>query len=113
MTKTKVVNIYYHVSKGLNDVYIGRGRGSIWGNPYSHKDGTLAEFKVDTREEAVEMYGKYIYEHPNLLSRLKDELKGKNLVCFCRPVGGFQGKLMCHGQILASIAEDVSPEEIE
>ena len=34
------------------DVYVGRP--SKWGNPYSHRDDTLAEFKVRTRKESVE-----------------------------------------------------------
>ena len=45
-----VVNKY----KSEYDVYIGRG--SPWGNPFTHiKDKTTkAEFIVDTREESIE-----------------------------------------------------------
>ena len=37
-----------------HNIYIGRP--SIWGNPWSHKENTLAEFKVTTRQEAVQAY---------------------------------------------------------
>ena len=45
MSITKVANL----KNGPFDVYIGRP--SKWGNPYSHKEGTLAEFKVSSRKE--------------------------------------------------------------
>lgn len=31
-------------------------RPSKWGNPYSHKQNTLAKFKTKTRKESIEMY---------------------------------------------------------
>lgn len=42
------------------DVFIGRG--SKWGNPFTHiKDKvTLADVIVDTREEAIERYREYL-----------------------------------------------------
>lgn len=48
---TTVVNKHHGVP---DDVYIGRG--SQWGNPISHLSNTEDDFKVDTREEAIEMY---------------------------------------------------------
>jgi hypothetical protein len=38
-----------HCKKARYDVYIGRP--SPWGNPFSHKQGTLAQFQVASREE--------------------------------------------------------------
>jgi hypothetical protein len=77
-----------------NDVYIGRGwgrgRGSIWGNPFkTGKDGT--------RAEVIAKYEQYIQERPDLLARLP-QLRGKNLVCFCAP-------LPCHGDVLKRLCE--------
>ena len=54
MQETKVV----HIKKEPYDVYIGRP--SIWGNPYSHKEDTLAEFKVRDRKESIEKFEKYL-----------------------------------------------------
>ena len=47
MKKCKVV----HHRKEPYDVYIARP--SKWGNPFSHKFGTRAEFILPTRKEAV------------------------------------------------------------
>lgn len=82
-----------HCKKEPYDVYIGRP--SKWGNPYSHKEGTLAKFKVDTREEAVERYRDYILSRPDLLDQLP-ELQGKVLGCWCSPKA-------CHGDILIEL----------
>lgn len=41
--KAKVV----HCKKEPFDVYVGRG--SVWGNPFSHKEGTTAEHIVSNR----------------------------------------------------------------
>ncbi len=89
--QTRVV----HCKRSTYDVYIGRP--SDWGNPFSHKPGTLAKFKVATREEAVEAYRKWILNKPELLARL-DELRGKVLACWCKP-------LACHGDILAELCD--------
>lgn len=69
------------------DVFIGRG--SAWGNPFV--------IGVDgTREEVIEKYRALIKER-GLEERIKKELKGKVLGCFCSP-------LPCHGDVLAEIA---------
>jgi hypothetical protein len=81
------------------DVYIGRG--SIWGNPYSHKEGTKAKHLVATREEAVEKYREYVLGNKFLLSQLH-KLRGKRLGCFCAPQA-------CHGDVLAELADNLVP----
>jgi hypothetical protein len=103
-----VVNKYHGAVPG--SIYIGRG--SAWGNPFSHMQGTKAQFAVATREEAVVAYAEWVVTQANLMARL-GELRGQTLMCFCRPVKGFQGRLMCHGQVLAGLADGVSPESIE
>ena len=75
------------------DVYIGRP--SIWGNPYSHKEDTLAEFKAATRKESIEKYKEYILNNPELLAKLP-ELEGKILGCHCKPKA-------CHGDFLVEL----------
>lgn len=85
-----------HCKKDKYDVYIGRP--SKWGNPYSHKEGTLAQFKVATREEAVAKFADYILSNKELLKDI-DELKGKVLGCWCAP-------LSCHGDVLYKIANN-------
>lgn len=88
---TKVV----HCKKEPYDIYIGRP--GPWGNPFSHQEGTLAQFKVNTRTEAVEAYRAWLLGNPDLVAKAK-ELRGKVLGCWCKP-------LSCHGDVLAEIAE--------
>lgn len=90
----KVLNKYKDNVVGA--IYIGRG--SKWGNPYSHMSNTAAKYKVATRDEAINAYRDYLLNNHELMSCLS-ELKGKNLVCFCAP-------LRCHGDILLELANE-------
>lgn len=81
-------------------IYVGRP--TVWGNPFSHrKHGTLAEFVVDSRDEAVDSYREWLLAQPELVSRARSELSGKDLVCWCAPA-------RCHASVLIEIAN--SPE---
>ena len=87
----KVVNI----RKEQYDVYIGRHMDPVkgkWGNPYSSKDGTLAEFKVSSKKEAIDMYEKHLLSSVELMKQLHT-LKYKRLGCFCKPKS-------CHGDVI-------------
>lgn len=64
-------------------VYIGRG--SRWGNPF--------RIGVDgTREEVIEKFRTQILPKLNC-----EELRGKHLVCFCKPA-------FCHGDLILTKA---------
>ena len=89
---TTVVNKRYEEY----DVYIGRG--SAFGNPFSHKAGTKAQVVVESREQAIEMYEQWIRAKPELLNLLH-ALKGKRLGCYCKP-------LSCHGDVLVKLIEE-------
>jgi hypothetical protein len=91
--KTRVV----HMKKEPYDVYIGRG--SKWGNPFSHKEGTLAQWVVKNRGEAIEKYEEYLLHNEELQASLT-ELKGKTLGCWCKPQ-------TCHGDVLAKYADAI------
>ena len=95
-----------HLKKEPYDIYIGRP--GKWGNPYSHKEGTLAEFKVANRAEALEKYEKYLLENETLYNSLI-ELKGKTLGCWCCNSDDehSNSKIKCHGQILAKYADSI------
>lgn len=84
-----------HCKKSKYDVYIGRP--SKWGNPFTHKEGTEAEFILPTRAEAIDAYRKWITQGDgkHLLNDLH-ELKGKTLGCWCKPQS-------CHGDVLAEL----------
>jgi hypothetical protein len=93
---TTVINI-----RAIHDVpYVYIGRGSKWGNPYTHLDSRyVGTVKVSTREEAVESYERYVKSRPDLMEAARKELRGKVLGCFCKPKA-------CHGDVLARIAEE-------
>jgi hypothetical protein len=90
--KMAVVNKRTHV-KTDNDVYIGRG--SIWGNPYiigrdGDRESVIAKY-------VILMSKRFNEDHWLWYNRLK-ELKGKNLVCYCKPKA-------CHGDVLEELME--------
>ena len=71
-----------------DEVYIGRT--SIWGNPYViGKDGS--------REEVIAKYRDYVFGNRFLLDQLHT-LRGKDLVCFCKPKA-------CHGDVLVELVK--------
>lgn len=92
---TRVVN-RHHGNIPPDAVYIGRG--SKWGNPFSHRTGTKARVVVATREEAVERYEAWVRSRPDLMNSLH-ELRGKTLVCFCKPAA-------CHGDVLVKLVKE-------
>ena len=87
-----------HKNKSPFDVYIGRGLGSKWGNPFEiGPDGN--------RAEVIEKYRAWILTQPELLSQL-DELKGKVLGCWCSP-------LPCHGDVLVELINQDRLKKVE
>ncbi|WFP45975.1 hypothetical protein VIPPAEUMC01_00040 [Pseudomonas phage vB_VIPPAEUMC01] len=95
MYSATVVNRHYEKF----DVYIGRG--SKWGNPFSHKEGTRALYKVDTVEQAIECFRSHLWR--NIMEGLITvddllELDGKRLGCYCKP-------RPCHGDVLVRAIE--------
>ena len=93
-TKSFVVNKYKSpTSKGI---YIGRP--SPYGNPYPVK--AFNNFTVFARNTSVIKHLFYIILNPELILKIQEELKEKELICFCSP-------LKCHGEILALISNDL------
>ena len=89
----RVVNKHHGVPY---DIYIGRG--SKWGNPFSHIPSDHAQCIANTREEAIVMYELWIKTQPDLMNSLH-ELDGKTLGCFCDP-------LPCHGHVLVKLRQE-------
>lgn len=90
----RVLNLKTMASEGVkykpeDAVYVGRP--SKWGNPFViDRDGD--------REEVIRLYEEWIqYEH-DLLASL-DELRGKDLLCFCAPEA-------CHAAVLLRLANE-------
>ena len=88
-----------HCKREHFDVYIGRG--SKWGNPFSHKQGTQAKVVVGSRSEAIAAYKEWITQGDGKhLLKYLPELKGKILGCWCSP-------LPCHGDVLYELANSI------
>lgn len=77
-----------------NTVYIGRP--SMWGNPYKQEP----YMGKDWRAVVTAKYRSYLLDPDNaqLLKRAQQELKGKDLACWC-PEGA-----PCHGDVLIELA---------
>lgn len=89
----------YNKRQGMPSDAVYVGRPTKWGNPFTHLPrGTAAAFRVDTRDEAIEAFRKWITEGGGkyLLDDLI-ELRGKDLVCWCAP-------LSCHADVLMELA---------
>ena len=79
-----------HAGKRPHPTAVYIGRPSPWGNPFAvGKDGT--------REEVIARYIGHLQQNPELVDRIRVELAGKDLVCWCAPAA-------CHGDILLGIA---------
>ena len=108
MRETTVV----HFKSDKCDVYIGRP--SPWGNPWTHRGGTSAEFCVESRSQAIENYRKWLLGL-DFLGILCDKrawirenlptLKGKMIGCWCSPKP-------CHGDVLADLCNE-KPVEMD
>lgn len=73
----------HHRTAPDDAVYIGRG--SPWGNPF-----VIGQH--GTREQVIESFGNFILPGLDFT-----QLKGKHLVCFCKPQ-------TCHGDLLLRAA---------
>ena len=77
----------HHAGVPASAVYIGRG--SKWGNPFRiGPDGD--------RVAVIALYERWLADQHPLLRAL-DELRGRDLVCFCAP-------RPCHGDLLLRLA---------
>lgn len=89
------------VNRYKQDFDVDVGRGTKWGNPFSHDPKSRAKFIVSSREEAVRLFRHWILGQPHLLADLH-ELKGKRLGCYCLPAE-------CHAVFLAELADRFDP----
>jgi hypothetical protein len=80
-------------------VYVGRSRwGQVnarypWGNPY-----TVEKYGL---EKALQLYEEYLELNPQLVERIKRELRGKDLCCWCKL------RDSCHADILLKYANEL------
>lgn len=85
------------------------GRPSKLGNPFSHKEGTLAKYKTKDHDDTIESHRRWLYEQINIgnetiineLVRLRAIADEKDLYlgCWCVPFN------TCHGEVIKEILE--------
>jgi len=91
---TRVVHARDPASKG--GVYIGRP--TKWGNPFRLPFGA----RDWQRDEVITLYRDWLLGQPRLMEEARDQLRGKTLVCYCKPKA-------CHGDVLAAVADGEDP----
>lgn len=102
--KTSVVSKY----KGKHDLYVGRG--SEWGNPFSDKADSKAEFIVKPEEvmpKFREWFKNRIRNEEGFARKVLLNLHGKILGCYC------EGGKPCHAAIMASWADLLAEKSTE
>lgn len=90
MPEPKVWNRRY---PGVPEDAVSIERGTPWGNPY--------RAEVYGREDAIQRFRDRVESDPTFRARIKAELRGKDLVCCCRPKS-------CHGDVLLEVANEDS-----
>lgn len=76
------------VGKTSTETKVYVGRPSKWGNPFAlGRDGS--------RDEVISKYRCWIVTQTDLMNSL-DELRGKDLICWCAP-------LACHAEVLQEL----------
>lgn len=139
--KTMPVRIQRKRTKGWrmppNAVYVGRptafgnpfvpGRYFMRGDPCLEMDAGLRmlwseglsrdarhdpRMKKLTADEAVEWYRWWVTEHAKGIRDRLPELWGKDLACWCPLVDAHGNYCPCHADVLLSMANDLSIEEV-
>lgn len=93
---TRVVNLRTCSVIDHEVVYIGRG--SLYGNPFSHLKSRYRTVIVASREEAVAKFREWVTTDMNVpgwkkpTAEMIESLRGKKLGCYCAPAA-------CHGDV--------------
>ena len=78
-----------HVGIPQGSVYVGRP--TYWGNPWQGRN------MPGGRDAAVNAFEGFIEDDPQMQQRARQELRGKDLVCWCAPQ-------RCHADVLLRYA---------
>lgn len=75
--------------------YVRIDRTTRWGNPF--------RIGIDgDRAECIEKFRGFLRLEPVYVARVRRELRGRDLACWCAP-------LPCHGDVLAAVADGEEP----
>ena len=99
----------------VDNIYIGRGKGTILGNPFM----TGSNKTLKDRKDNCIKYRNHLYtiiktnSDPELIATIKN-LKGKNVVCFCSngTDSVSKGAQYCHGHIMLAACDYLNKDLI-
>lgn len=93
--RVKVQGDLFHGRVPAGAVYIGRAAPGLPASKYANP----FKVKVHGVTEAVELYRRYLAEHPRLVEAARRELAGRDVACWCpEPAAGEPD--LCHGRPL-------------
>ena len=96
-------HLVVHCRKSKYDVYCGRESGGAPKDCSDFSFGNPFTMRVEAeREDRVELFRQGLLANESLATRVRTELKGKTLACWCSPK-------LCHCHVLACVAN--SPEQ--
>ena len=83
---------------------LGKASGQWHG--FWHPDGTVTSHLVKdaTREQAVEMFRRWLEQRPDLAAAARELLAGRDLMCWCPLVDGDGAPVPCHADVLLRVA---------
>lgn len=105
-------NFAVHCKKEPYDVYIGR---AFYGLPQSPFANPFIIGKDGDRDTVCDKFEQYCLERPELIKKIKEELKGKVLGCWCKILLSWKDdpkikdnyvKVRCHGDFLTKVANE-------
>lgn len=76
------------IKANINFIEFYCGRPSVYGNPYSHRENTLAKYKTSSIEESIKLYeNNYIPLIKKEIDKIKEIYNDTHvcLTCFCVP----------------------------
>lgn len=86
-----------------NTVYVGRP--TKWGNPFVvGKAGGAFTAKVQNQRHAWQLYRSIAIDNEKLIAAAQEELRGKNLACFCPLPSRPYEPDCCHAAVLLELA---------
>lgn len=87
-------------------------RTTPWGNPFVvGKPGGAYTAKVQDRRHAWQLYRSIATENTKLVAAAREQLRGKNLACWCPlPVPGAVDE--CHAAVLLEIANSSAEQQV-
>lgn len=102
MRRTQVIHIRDAGQYPVEElVYIGRGHCPITGKRGEWGNNFIIGAQ-GTREEVVEKHRQMLRRRPDLVAKIRRELRGRILMCYCAP-------RLCHGHTLARVADGGEP----